>query len=1007
MFTMRLARPARAALARAVAPAVTGAAPSPAVLLAAVVIAALAAHPTAAHAAAPDGDIEWDGVFADTTAGFVQPARVVAGEPLSLSLRAWAGDLTSARCVLYFNGPNQQVDAPMQREVGPVFDRWSCTALVPAGTTEVYYRFALTDGADTDWYDAGDFGDDWPVRGMSDEERVFNAFRLYVDLTTPTWAQGATFYQIFPDRFADGLPANNRLYPEDCVWYLDFAPADPAAPACAALGVDPGPPGGKRCLHHADWEEAPTGSPCDWFGGDLTGIEQRITYLDDLGVDAVYLNPVFRSPSNHKYDTMDYEQVDPRFGGTPALDSLTRALHARGLRIIADGVFNHVSDLGVFFNGWLDYAHGADGVSGIDPWPESCGAWEAFFARDESGCAGSEWASWFRVWAGIDEYDVDRDGDRAEPATHTCGWAGLEFMPEIDYGHPDDADSPARTWLYGGSGASNPAVARQSLAGKWLADGAKMAEGLDGWRLDVPDNAGYFNPGGGRCDKTATDPTIWQGFRRAVKAVAPDKYISGEIWTDASDSGGLAGDWFRQRTYDAVMNYHYFATPLSCLLSGTGVHADPGECRDAFFAMKPTEPAAIDAFDRHLAQERRVYPAAVYLATQNMLSSHDSARFASRVGGDHRRLRLAMTLQAALPGAPMIYYGDEIGLGDDVAPADATNEAGRATMPWSAFEGDQSEQADSREHQRRLLCLRDAYPALRQGSFLTLHTHNQNATYAFARFDGGGDVIAIVNNAGVARRVSFSVRRLGRPATEGFVDLLGGDAVRTEGHTFEVTLEAFGSALYVPAEDAAAGEACAVRNRAPIADAGADRRLESGAVIVLDGSASRDPDGHPLSYRWTDATGALVTTDVAANLAGRPDGRHVFTLTVEDGVYHARAQVTYVIGDVMVDEDMGAGLDAGADAMPDDGIDPDEGIGYDPSQPPEMGPEIDADVIAPPDARVPGAEGDGINDDGHGGGGCAGCDVGDGSGGAPVALLLVALGVVTRRRSRGAHRSQK
>lgn len=959
---------------------------------------ALAALPPPATAAAPDGDVEWDGVFADTTAQFVDPLRVRAGEPLTLSLRAWADDLTAARCVLYYNGIAQQAEAPMQRTPGDPFDHWRCTVQVPAGTTEVYYRFALVDGPDTDWYDAGDAADDWPVRGMSDEERAFTDFRLYVDLATPAWSQGAAFYQIFPDRFFDGRPANNRLYPEDCLWYLDFAPADPDAPACAAYDVPPTPEGHKHCLIQDDWSAAPNGGPCDYFGGDLPGVEQKLAYLDDLGVDAVYLNPVFRSPSNHKYDTMDYEEVDPRFGGTAALESLTAALHARGLRIIVDGVFNHVSDLGDFYNGWLNYGRTAAGVTGIDAYPASCGAWEAFFARDESGCVESPWSDWFRIWIGVDDYDVDRDGDRAEPATHTCGWAGLEFMPEIDYGHPDRAaDSGPRTWLYGGRRASDPAAARASLAGKWLADGVKMREGLDGWRLDVPDNAGYFNDGGGRCDKTATDPTIWQGFRRAVKAIGDDKYISGEIWTDASASGGLADDWFRQRTYDAVMNYHYFATPVSCLLSGLGVHADPAECRDAFFAMKPTEPAPIDAFDRHLARQRRVYPAAVYLSNQNMLSSHDSARFASRVEGDHRRLRLAMSLQSALPGAPMIYYGDEIGLGAEVPPAGATNEMGRSTMPWSVFASDASAAADSREHQRRLLCLRDSYPALRTGSFLTLHTHNSDATYAFARFDDAAPVVAIFNNAGVARRVVFSVRRLGVSARTDWVDLLGGDAVRADDQTFEVTLAPFGSALYVLADDAAPGAACQLRNRAPIADAGADQRLPSGAVIVLDGSASADPDGRPLDYRWTDATGALVSADVAHNIVGRPDGRHVFTLTVDDGVYQGQAQVTYVIGDAIAEPDMGMAPDEGMGGTPDEGMGGmnDRGIGHDPDDPPDTAP---GDMGAEPfDFAAPEADEGG----GGGGGGATGCAIrGVEPTGSPAPWLLALLGLALARRRR-------
>lgn len=936
-------------------------------------------------AAAPDGDVEWDGIFADTTAHFVDPLAPVAGGPLTLRLRAWADDLTGARCQLFYAGADAQAAVPMQRtgREGP-FDIWSCEVeAIPAGATEVYYRFAVTDGDDTDHYDAGAPDDDWTARGMTDDERAFYDFRIYLGLTTPAWSQGATFYQIFPDRFFDGAAGNNRQYPEDCFWYLDFAPADPDAPECAAYAVPPAPAGQKTCAIVEDWSTLPNGGPCDHFGGDLPGVEQKLPYLDDLGIDAVYLNPVFRSPSNHKYDTMTYDVVDPRFGGTEALASLTQAVHARDLRIIIDGVFNHVSDLGEHYNGRQNYARDAatGAITGVDAYPETCGAWEAYFATSESGCDGSPYSDWFQIWTGVDQYDVDFDGDEDEPATHTCGWAGLEFMPDIDYRPPQEPDSGPRAWLYGGSRAGDPMTARLSLAGKWLADGVMMPEGLDGWRLDVPDNAGYFN--GDRCDKTATDPTIWQGFRTAVKTVGEDKYISGEIWTDASDSGGLAGDWFRQRTYDAVMNYHYFGTPVSCLLSGLGVHADPAECRDAFSAMKPDQATPIDAFDKHLAQQRRVYPAAVYLANQNLLSSHDSARFASRVSGDHRKMRLAMFLQATLPGAPMIYYGDEVAHGADAPPGDATNERGRAAMPWPVFDDADAPPAQTREHQRSLLCLRRQMSALKTGSFVTLHTHNIDATYAFARFDGAGAAVAVINNSGGARRVELSARRAGFEADAALVDALSGARIALVGHQLSVDLDPYGAALLVPEADDVAG--CRAPNRAPLADAGPGGMVASGAAVTLDGSASSDPEGQPLRFAWFDRRGALLSRDATHEVVDLPDGRHVFALEVGDGVYRARAEVTWIVGqDVEPDPEPDPEPDAG-EPEPDAG-EPEPG---EPEPSPEPEPMGDG-----------GVEADGGPDGDDGGGGAQGCAVDTPAGDAPLWPVLGLLGLVVMVRRR-------
>lgn len=958
---------------------------SPALAATPITLLLLCAAP--ALAAAPDGDVEWDGVFADTTPRFVDPPVPVAGGPLGLTLRAWANDLTGASCKLFYAGVDAQAEVPMRKvRTEGAFDYWRCDVdAIPQGTGEVYYRFAVTDGDDTDYYDAGDFGDDWTVRGMSDEERAFLDFRLYLGLDTPAWSQGAVFYQIFPDRFFDGAPGNNRQYPEDCFWYLDFAPADPGAPECEAYTVPEPPPDWKTCAVVDDWSARPNGGPCDHFGGDLPGVEHKLGYLDDLGVDAVYLNPVFRSPSNHKYDTMTYDVVDPRFGGNAALASLTQSVHARGMRIIVDGVFNHVSDLGEHFNWRQNYSRdaGSGAIDGLDPFPGSCGAWEAFFASSESGCEGSPFSEWFQIWVGVDEYDVDRDGDRDEPATHTCGWAGLEFMPDIDYRPPAEADSGPRVWLYGGSMAGDMARARQSVAGKWLADGVMMPEGLDGWRLDVPDNAGYFE--GDRCQKTATDPTIWQGFRRAVKAIGADKYISGEIWTDASNSGGLAGDWFRQRTYDAVMNYHYFATPVSCLVTGLGVHADPAECDPhGFDAMRPGAPNRIDAFDRHLAQQRRVYPAGVYLANQNLLSSHDSARFASRVRGDHRAHRLAMFLQATLPGAPMIYYGDEAAHGDDVPPAEASNEAGRATMPWHVFDAPEDEAAETREFQRSVLCLRNALPGLRRGSFVTLHTHNQNGTYAFARFEDAGAVVAVANISDGARRVELDLRRTGWAADAALVDEMTGGRVVAAGHRVSLDLPAYGAALLAPDAPAPERAACRQRNRAPAADAGPDGRVAGGEIVRLDGRASVDPDGEALAFAWFDEAGAPVGDAAVVELAGLPEGRHVFTLVVDDGVYRGRDEAVWLVGDATPEPEPEPEPDAG-DPEPEPG--PDAGD-------PEPEPLTDGGVGAEPPAADEG---------GGGGGGQSGCAVATPAGGAPVwpVIGLLLLGLGWRRRARG------
>lgn len=859
-----------------------------------LLLAALA--PVSALAAGPDNDVEWDGVFSDTTAQFVSPRVFTGGDTVTLSLRAKSSDLTGATCQVFF-APNGQSSVSMSIDPSgsnSQFDLWRCTVPVPAGVSEVYYRFAVTDGSDTDYYDAGAPGDPWNVRGMQDEERSFFDFRLYAGFSVPEWSKGATFYQIFPDRFANGEPANDRVYPDDCLWYLDFAPASPQAEACAGWSVRSAPANyPKLCSVHETWNEAPTGSPCDFFGGDLRGIEQRLPYLKDLGVTAVYLNPIFRSPSNHKYDTVDFTAIDPRFGTLADLDTLTKGVHARDMRIILDGVFNHVSDLSGMYGLWNNYNFDAPSntASGIDSDESTCGAWEdTFFSATNNPQCTSPFASWFRLWVGQDTWDVDADGDTSERYAHTCGWAGLGFMPELDYANPStQPDSGPRTWLYGGSRASELSVARGTTAARWLVGGEVLSEGLDGWRLDVPDNAGWFTQPSG-CDKAASDPTIWQGFRQAVKAAGSDKYISGEIWTDASDVGGLAGDWFRARTYDAVMNYFYFGTPVSCFLTGKGVHNEVGECGPVD-AVRAGNPNALSALISHLAESRRKYPAGAYLSNQNLISSHDSTRFASRAGGGQTArdmMNLVTTMQVTLPGAAMIYYGDEI------ATEGTNNELGRATFDWTTFEDAAAPNAQLREQVRKLVCARNQLEPLRTGSMLTLQADDAQGTWAFTRFTGTEQVVVMLNTSAVSRDVEVPAA-LANLSEDTLVNVLNGDTTSAASGALTATLPAYGTAIWVPASQDAALAECRIPNRAPVADAGEDVVIEAGSGVRLDGSPSADPDGQPLTFRWTDEGGSGLGNGRSIDLSLSEPGRYIFRLEVSDGLYLGRDEVAVTV----------------------------------------------------------------------------------------------------------------
>ncbi len=421
----------------------------------------------------------------------------------------------------------------------------------------------------------------------------------------PRWVRDAVFYQVFPDRFA----RSRRL---------------------AAAGP------------FEAWDAPPTG---DGFkGGDLLGIVERLDELADLGVTALYLTPIFSSASNHRYHTYDYLAVDPLLGGTPALRELVDALHARGMRIVLDGVFNH---------------------TGRGFWP--------FHHVLENGLS-SPYADWFYLdrerlasGRGLDAYP-----DRAAPPQDGTTAAGLQHGSSIErLGYRAWWDVPALPKL----NTDHPAVREYlwSVAEHWL------RFGIDGWRLDVP--------------AEIDDEAFWQEFRQRCRAVNPDAYLVGEIWD-------VAPDWVRGDRFDALMNYPL----LEAILGFVG-----GPSLDTALVASHNELSthvrASDAttFASAVLAQAAAYAPATVAAQLNLLSSHDMPRLRTLVSGDLAAVRLAVLLQMTLPGAPCVYYGDEIGI------EGGNNPDCRRSFPVGAAGRDEALRTTFRD----LIALRHAHPALR------------------------------------------------------------------------------------------------------------------------------------------------------------------------------------------------------------------------------------------------------------------------------------------------------
>lgn len=463
-------------------------------------------------------------------------------------------------------------------------------------------------------------------------------------IVTPDWVSDAVFYQIFPDRFARSarLPKNLNLEP---------------------------------------WDSPPT--VFGFKGGDLLGVVEHLDYLQELGITAIYFNPIFASAANHRYHTYDYFHVDPLLGGNAAFRELLDAAHARQIRIILDGVFNHAS------RGFWQFHHTLENGA-ASPYVD-------WFYFDPDRLYGKRH---FAAHPDPQARAALRKGVGSYKAIGYRAWWDLPALPKFN------TDTPAvREFLW-------------NVATHWI------HFGIDGWRLDVPTEI--------------DDDEFWREFRRRVKALNPDAYLVGEIWHEAQR-------WLRGDQFDAVMNY---PVTIACLgffggdrlsLSETG---RPGGYRN----VRPLDAREFaDRIDRHLG----LYDPAIIRVQLNLLDSHDTPRFLTSVGGDRTALTLALLFLFTYPGAPCIYYGDEIGL-DGKHDPDC-----RKTFPWDTAHWNQ----DLLAFVKKCVALRHAHPALRRGTYVRLYAHD--GVYAFGRQLGPEVMVIALNAASSPRSVEIPVQALG------------------------------------------------------------------------------------------------------------------------------------------------------------------------------------------------------------------------------------------------------
>lgn len=443
------------------------------------------------------------------------------------------------------------------------------------------------------------------------------------DVQTPAWVRDAIFYQIFPDRFAksDTLHKPSNL---------------------------------------EQWNNPPT--VYGFKGGDLIGVVEHLDYLVDLGVNAIYFNPVFQSTANHRYHTYDYCNVDPLLGGNAALRKLLDAAHGRGIRVILDGVFNHTG------RGFFQFSD----ILENGPF--------------------SPYIEWFHVHGyPLNAYDASKQPNYE-------AWWRLHALPKLNTGNPD-----VRSFLL-------------DVAEYWI------NFGIDGWRLDVP--------------AEIDDDAFWQEFRRRVKSANPEAYIVGEIWHDATR-------WLQGDQFDAVMNYLF--TKL-CMEFFIGRNIDPRMVQGS--VLWPMRDITAGEFAVEIDALLKLYKPAITDVQFNLLDSHDTARYLTTANGDESALLLSTLFQMMYPGAPCVYYGDEIGMIGGKDPFS------RGAFPWDEKEWNMG----IHDFFKKAIALRNAHPALRTGEYTTLYGNEE--VYAMARHQGDDKLVAIFNVGQMPAECVFSVGEL-------------------------------------------------------------------------------------------------------------------------------------------------------------------------------------------------------------------------------------------------------
>lgn len=609
-------------------------------------------------------------VFSDETEQFRYPVEPLAQDSVTISIRVGRNNVDNV--FIHYDTIKMNMK---KSETNEVFDYYNI--VVPPTEETKYYYFEIEKDGKSYYY---------TKIGFCQERENQYFFSIIRNFKTPNWAKGAVMYQIFTDRFCNGSQSNTVKTNE----YIYL---------------------GRPVQFVEDWNKLPSVDDVrNFYGGDLQGVIDKMDYLKELGVEVIYFNPIFVSPSNHKYDIQDYDYIDPHFGvivedgGNPLVFEkfnnryatmyvqrttekanleasnaffikLIEIAHKNGIRIILDGVFNHCGA----FNKWLD-REGFYNSTG--KYPDG--------AYKEKNSIYHNYFRWYDTnnWPNNDCYD---------------GWWGHDNHPKLNF-----EESP-ELYQY-----------IMEVGKKWVSPPFNA----DGWRLDVAADLGYSEE---------FNHKFWSDFRKAVKGANPEAIILAEHYGDASS-------WLKGDQWDTIMNYDAFMEPVSWFLTGMEKHSEDYKS-DLLCNGKVFE----DTMRYNMAK----LSIQSTLTAMNELSNHDHSRFLTRtnmmVGRLHTKgsdmaafginkgiMKEAIVLQMTWLGSPTIYYGDEAGV---LGWTDPDN---RRTYPWG------KEDMELLNVHKEAIKIHKQYEVIRTGSIVFLHTGY--GTLSYGRFNKEQRIIVVLNN---------------------------------------------------------------------------------------------------------------------------------------------------------------------------------------------------------------------------------------------------------------------